>query len=230
LYYRLLRLDVHEAARIINCPKGTVESFVDPEEQDMRNSILLEFNSLCAIYGKPSAKFVRYVDLAEDKEEEEVVPEAEPQLEQVQYEEEEQQAPAEIDLFGGAGIPAAPAPALAPTAPSLILDAAPTIDAATFQNGWGSFPMGVESTLSLGSSPQQATIEQAMSSRRILTMASGGQGGQFKFYFYARAESSLFLVEMLVDSASGAASFKAKSNADQEQVQAFGRLLSSAFS
>jgi len=67
LYYRLLKLDVHEAARIVNCPKVIVDVFAEEEDKEIRERIFKEFNTLSVIYGMPSEKFIRL----KGKEEEE---------------------------------------------------------------------------------------------------------------------------------------------------------------
>mmetsp|Transcript_25879 Transcript_25879/g.43320 ORF Transcript_25879/g.43320 Transcript_25879/m.43320 type:complete len:793 (+) Transcript_25879:89-2467(+) len=59
-YYRLLRHDPHEAARIVNCEKVKVSNFAEAEDHEIRDQIFEEFNSLSAIYQMPSVKFTTY--------------------------------------------------------------------------------------------------------------------------------------------------------------------------
>lgn len=139
LYYRLLQLDVHEAARVVNCPKVVVEQFDEGAEAETKEKIFMEFNSLCAIYNKPSEKFVKYVPPEEEEEEEPagaVAPEPVQEPLSPTRPDEPYQAPAaaaEMDLFGGATEPASPV-----ASPGLVLDSNPAVDANTFQvSGFG---------------------------------------------------------------------------------------------
>jgi len=68
MYYRLLKLDIHEAARIVNCPKSTVDVFAEEEDAELKETIFKEFNSLSVIYNLPSEKFIR-LNTKEDEEE-----------------------------------------------------------------------------------------------------------------------------------------------------------------
>lgn len=70
LYYRLLRFDVHEAARVVNCPKNIVESFVESEDKEQKEKIFAEFNTLTVVYGIPAEKFLAMAKAKEDEEEE----------------------------------------------------------------------------------------------------------------------------------------------------------------
>ena len=51
LYYRLLKADVHECARVVNCPKTAVEGkFAENVELELNQKLFNEFNSLSVIY------------------------------------------------------------------------------------------------------------------------------------------------------------------------------------
>ena len=51
LYYRLLKADVHECARVVNCPKTAVEgSFAESMELELQEQLFKEFNTLSVIY------------------------------------------------------------------------------------------------------------------------------------------------------------------------------------
>ncbi len=69
LYYRLLKFDVHEAARVVNCPKNIVESFVESEDKEQKEKIFQEFNTLTVVYGIPAEKFLAMAKAKEDEEE-----------------------------------------------------------------------------------------------------------------------------------------------------------------
>jgi hypothetical protein len=58
MYYRLLRLDVLEAARVVNCPKVIVDVFAETVDPELKEKIFAEFNSLSVTYGIPSERFV----------------------------------------------------------------------------------------------------------------------------------------------------------------------------
>jgi len=58
LYYRLLKYDVAKAEAVVRCPKVSVNSFVDPGEEDLTDKIFDEFNTLSVIYKKPAELFI----------------------------------------------------------------------------------------------------------------------------------------------------------------------------
>mmetsp|Transcript_2083 Transcript_2083/g.6328 ORF Transcript_2083/g.6328 Transcript_2083/m.6328 type:complete len:832 (+) Transcript_2083:69-2564(+) len=108
-------------------------------------------------------------------------------------------------LGGGAG--------LVDDAPSrALVDAANTVDPATFQAKWAE--IGSENTfqLSLPSLPAAtADAEAALAERRVYTMASGELPAQFKFFFYALDDSSaLYLIQCVIDKASSNATLTVK--------------------
>jgi len=57
-YYRLLKYDVAKAEKVVNCPKISVNSFIDPAEKELTDKIFNEFNTLSVIYKKPSELFI----------------------------------------------------------------------------------------------------------------------------------------------------------------------------
>lgn len=73
LYYRLLELDVEQAARVINCPKACVESFAESDSTELSNRLFQELNtvsvmvnaSCCVSSPRASARGgVREVDMS----------------------------------------------------------------------------------------------------------------------------------------------------------------------
>lgn len=58
LYYRLLEHSPEEARRIICAPKEVVEEFQEEMDQEQRDRIFDEFNTLSIVYKQPAAKFV----------------------------------------------------------------------------------------------------------------------------------------------------------------------------
>lgn len=110
--------------------------------------------------------------------------------------------------------------------PQLQLVTRPVLDAGTFQRKWGQLPVGkaVEEPLQpqalVKLSTPQALLRH-MASSSIACMASGGAAPMFRFFFYAQsveagAGSGFFLIELIVNSASGSASAKIK--AEQEAL------------
>lgn len=71
---------------------------------------------------------------------------------------------------------------------------------------------------------------QQFSKQNIATMASGGQGPSFRFYFHAQllTGSQRILVEMLVNTAAGSIGITLKSNAQADAVTKFSSLLTQA--
>merc|ERR1719410_930496 len=55
---RLLKYDVAKAEAVVRCPKVSVNSFVDPGEEDLTDKIFDEFNTLSVIYKKPAELFI----------------------------------------------------------------------------------------------------------------------------------------------------------------------------
>jgi len=100
MYYRLLRLDVHEAARVVHCPKVIVDKFAETDNKEVKEQIFSEFNSFSVVYNMPSEKFTR-LTLTFEEEEEKVV---------FDEEEEGKKAPEKLYSAPAEGA-AAPAPA-----------------------------------------------------------------------------------------------------------------------
>jgi len=90
-----------------------------------------------------------------------------------------------------------------------------TLDKATYQSKWSGLPVAGQLELSIRSRPITAQlVEQLLSSSaNIITFASGGVGANLKFFLFGRDASSLYLIEMNVDSTSGrlVATFKTDS-------------------
>uniref|UniRef100_A0A6U3AKM9 Beta-adaptin appendage C-terminal subdomain domain-containing protein n=2 Tax=Lotharella globosa TaxID=91324 RepID=A0A6U3AKM9_9EUKA len=59
-YFRLLRHDVHEAARVVNCEKVKVSSFAEADDEELKDQIFDEFNTLSVIYEAPSSRFCTF--------------------------------------------------------------------------------------------------------------------------------------------------------------------------
>jgi len=59
LYYRLLRTDVKLAERIINGDHEKITEFYEDKNEELRERLFLEFNSLSVVYQKPSERFLK---------------------------------------------------------------------------------------------------------------------------------------------------------------------------
>ena len=131
-------------------------------------------------------------------------------------------AAAEEDLlgFGGGGAssyaaptPMAPTFNFAPAAPPLLApDAA--LDAASFQQKWGTLPIAAATTFRAGRVPASAAeLEAAMRRGSFFPVASGDVGGAIKCYVFARDGSmpTFHLWELVLDKATATVSATLKS-------------------
>ncbi|KAK4422287.1 Beta-adaptin-like protein A [Sesamum alatum] len=139
-----------------------------------------------------------------------------------------------IDELLGLGMPAAPGPAPLPSA--LLLNAKATIDPNAFQQKWRQLPVSLSQDISIDprgvaamTNPQ--ALPQHMQGHSIHCIASGGQAPNFKFFFFAQKaeESSVYLVECIINSSSCKVQLKIKAD-DQSTSQAFSELFQSALS
>ncbi|GMH39668.1 hypothetical protein BSKO_07566 [Bryopsis sp. KO-2023] len=129
------------------------------------------------------------------------------------------------DLLGGAS--AAPAP----LAPRINLRPEVTITAPVFQGFWRDLSESTQFTqalrpLAMAALPQNnhQSFCQHMKSGHIQTMASGGGGALYKYYFYAQpmgSPSVWFLVEMIANTASREARITIKSQDAQTAAGQF---------
>ncbi len=58
-YYRLLKTDVSIAQRIVNGDHGKISEFYEDKNEELRERLFLEFNSLSVVYQKPSERFLK---------------------------------------------------------------------------------------------------------------------------------------------------------------------------
>ncbi|KAL2236066.1 UNVERIFIED_CONTAM: Beta-adaptin-like protein A [Sesamum indicum] len=139
-----------------------------------------------------------------------------------------------IDELLGLGMPAAPSPAPQPSA--LLLNAKATIDPNAFQQKWRQLPVSLSQDISIDprgvaamTNPQ--ALPQHMQGHSIHCIASGGQAPNFKFFFFAQKaeESSVYLVECIINSSSCKVQLKIKAD-DQGTSEAFSELFQSALS
>mmetsp|Transcript_6379 Transcript_6379/g.12074 ORF Transcript_6379/g.12074 Transcript_6379/m.12074 type:complete len:795 (+) Transcript_6379:28-2412(+) len=257
LYYRLLQADVHECARVVNCPKVIVEAFVESTDTEMKEKIFREFNSLSVVYSLPSSSFVKIRSREEEEEEREAYEAELARANQPDYEvepaspaaaepdpssapdalgQQQQQPPQQqqggqdvdlLDMFSNVGVSSPAQPAAAAAAFSLAPN--PVVDAPTFQGNWPTLPVAGNVNIQLAPNPAEKAVEQAVNAAHIMTMASGTQGPMMKFYFYARTPANgLFLVEANITIATGAANLIIKSDTPADQHNGFVELFKQA--
>ena len=78
------------------------------------------------------------------------------------------------------------------SAPAFQLADRPKLVSKVFQQHWGSFQFAQTFDVSLSNPLTKESFEQEMLQKSIVTMASGGSGGQLKFFLYAQ-HVSIFL-------------------------------------
>lgn len=58
-YYNLLRTDINLAEKIINGEHEKIGEFYEDKNEELKERLFLEFNSLSVVYGKPADKFLK---------------------------------------------------------------------------------------------------------------------------------------------------------------------------
>lgn len=59
MYYKLLKHDVTVAEKIVTGEFDKITEFYEDKNEDIREKLFLEFNSLSVVYQKPSEKFLK---------------------------------------------------------------------------------------------------------------------------------------------------------------------------
>ncbi|KAL1834658.1 hypothetical protein DCAR_0104869 [Daucus carota subsp. sativus] len=140
-----------------------------------------------------------------------------------------------IDDLLGLGMSVASTPPTPPP-PVLKLNAKAVLDPNTFQQKWRQLPVSVSQDASI--SPQGVaaltnpqSLLRHMQGHFIQCIASGGQSPSFKFFFFAQKseDSTIFLVECIINSSTSKAHLKIKAD-DESSSQAFSTLFQSALS
>lgn len=62
-YYRILKHDLNTARQIITGEGEAVELFFEDQNDDMKERLFLEFNTLSVVYQKPAEKFLKDIAL-----------------------------------------------------------------------------------------------------------------------------------------------------------------------
>jgi len=232
MYYRLLRLNLQEAQRVVNCPKVIVDVFAEANDDATKAKLFNEFNTLSVVYGQPEERFI---GIKQDQEEEDKnAPKHEPtQTDSLLTKDERDPddiktpaSPLSTQTTGGfppstpsaTSTPAKEPPKkeidflgidlveVAAPLPQFELAPKPTIDPATFQSRWGQWSAQVTNFQIKLAAPEvlARTIETSLAGKNFAKMAHGQSGNQLKFYFFGRhAEKGLYLIECVVDVTSG---------------------------
>jgi AP-4 complex subunit beta-1 len=212
LYYRLLLADVHEAARVVNCPQVAVDVFVEEHDDDTRAKIFAEFDSLSCVYNLPSERFIRKLD----DEERRALDEAEEAAYAAAQAEASYQNPDSGMLSHYEG-----------QTPSIPLASAFTIDKSTYASKWSSLEPLTSVEMALNpQSLSSATLEASFANANIHTFASGVVDQTLKLYLYAKDANSeaLFLTEAIISLQTG--QFQATIKADDpNNATAFASML-----
>ncbi|GAB5359852.1 hypothetical protein AAMO2058_000577600 [Amorphochlora amoebiformis] len=227
-YYRLLRLDPHEAGRIVNCEKAKVSAFAETQDSEINDIIFEEFNSLSVVYSKPAARFTTYrrPEIKDPVSHPGSPAQGPPRVSspsrslksppmqilhtetplEVKREPEvkAKPAPATIDILASLADEGPEVETSIPSNPTLLLK--PKLAAQMYKKKWSGLKQKNVFNAKLRTPvPGVKAIESMFRPRGIDTIASGAKGGLMKFYFYAQSakDSSFFLVEANLEIASG---------------------------
>ena len=231
-YYRILRTapdpsiieTVVQTNTHITQTQGFSEENID---DDIRDELMKEFNTLSIIYGSTSDNFIaeeyqiKFIKQPKEHPLSNAAPVQElsvnvinEQLEQTSIQDTAptpapiETAPApvpsagEMDLLGfDGGMLDAPAQSAPPT--SLSLSPSFTMSGDLYQSKWGSVPDDEAMVTSVPFStqpPSTDAVEKALSASNVMTMASGELPDQLKFFLYAEdtVSSSIFMVQMSI--------------------------------
>ena len=213
-YYRLLKYDAEKAEKIVNCPKVSVNSFIDEAENDLTDKIFNEFNTLSVIYKKPAELFIteeplegvsddeddesddddddeksdkiRDDDVSEDRDDAK-----DNQQQQIDEQEKPPQPPGppptQVTDILDMGFGGDQQQQQQQQGPSVILKPNPQCTSKVFQKIWKSTKDNVEKmTKQLKSEDCAQQFENLANSSNFKTMASAPKGRKMKFYFYGQ--------------------------------------------
>jgi len=221
-YYRLLKCGVDKAQRVVNCPKKSINSFIDPAEKELTDKIYNEFNTLSVIFKKPAELFITDEPNEIESDEEEEDDDDDVEEEDVEDEEEEEEegdegiqdevSPEEPKANGGGGgmmdilnMGGDVGQMLQPqdVGPTVNLVANPVCSKKMFQKHWKGEKQRVMTEERRLSSEEEtrSSFESMANGANFRTMASAPNKTKLKYYFYAQeAENeSLHFVECNID-------------------------------
>ena len=185
-YYKLLRTNPQQADQIVNTEKHPIASFYEDDKGHYSEILSQEFNQLSVIYRKLSKKFLKgQKNLLSEQ------PEG-PGMDLTQN---KQEATAETDLLS-LELQEEPQE---PEQPQFVLKSNPEMNPEEFQELWMNLDEEMSLSRKLAMPVEVEQVEQMFSEYQIACIASGGQDGEMKFYFYARDERNIaYLVELNV--------------------------------
>eukprot|EP00163_Fabomonas_tropica_P026258 TRINITY_DN4741_c1_g2_i1.p1 TRINITY_DN4741_c1_g2~~TRINITY_DN4741_c1_g2_i1.p1 ORF type:complete len:735 (+),score=210.81 TRINITY_DN4741_c1_g2_i1:45-2207(+) len=229
LYYRLLAHDVDEAARVVNCFKQPIETFIENQASEVEDKLFDEFNSLSVVYQQPSDRFIvrqtleETIKLRDAAHREQLEEQGDSDLDEeaalMQADVEEGDL---LDMGGSGGGHAAPA------APALELNPSAVVEPGAFQQQWSQ--VTGEDAFSAALSKAHTELEGSLASLGVKCIASGTQGDQMKGYFYGvDAETGgVIMAEILVALSTRTVRATLKSD-NPELLGPFKELISSVF-
>ena len=248
LYYRLLAKDVHEAARVVNCPTIVVDVFAEQADAETVAKIFAEFNTLSPIYGMPSERFIRKLN----DEERRALEDAEAAEQAAALEAAASQSSSSSILGAADPYAAQPSPdshvygppgggfspqsmqqpqhqhQQQPAAQQFQLQPNQSIDKQQYAGRWGALPVVQSLQLQVRPGLSSTPIEQTLQQQSILTFASGTVNGVIKLYLYGRDYGHvLYLCEAVIQQSSGATTATIKVDGNGNAV-GFGQLLQGA--
>ncbi|MES1911931.1 MAG: hypothetical protein MHM6MM_004287 [Cercozoa sp. M6MM] len=223
---KLLKHDVHEAARVVNCAVDVVERFVDAEQSRLQTALLAHFDSVAVVLRRTPADFLKgglVPDWTEEQDDED---------DEDEEEEDTVDTPTTVDnAYGGAGttedflgdVYGSPAannaaqpdgaadvePVVDEAPPAIVLEANVAMSPALFQQKWREIGSVVQRRFQI-SADTISTTTQLLKSSNIHTMASGKAGERLKYFFYAKLQDTLVLMQTLVHQATGQVDVVAK--------------------
>lgn len=204
LYFRLLRRNVDDACAVVGGvaeAKG-ITSFLEELNNEVKERIYAEFNTLSCVYGESSESFVD-----DDYKFKPAVQDAfglggdESKTNGWGESGGAGAGDGGVDLLGGAPAAAAPAaaggadmgldllgfmdgPAAAPAAPAWSLAPSPALAPADYQSKWMALQANGPVNVSVRRVPSEDEMKSAMAAANIACMASGDAGPVLKFFFF----------------------------------------------
>jgi len=216
-YYRLLRKDVYECARVM---AAAPSALAEDDNMLLRDKLFDEFNTLSVLFNKPSEQFVADSHLYSR------APPPPPLL---------ATAPSSSTATGTAGAPRPAAKAVVAEGNLLdggddiwsLIEDAPALDQAAFQANWKALAIVLQESRALARAPGSAAdVEAALAARSVSVMASGDLGDKLKLFVYALDyDAEYFYAEVIVDKKQLQASCTVKSTAAKDAAAKFSRVV-----
>jgi hypothetical protein len=215
-YYRLLKYNLDVANEVVNSEKHPINLFREDDRKSYADTLCEEFNTLSVVYQKPSRKFVKEAALSTA-----LKPAAEPVSAPVVQETDDL---IKVEPIVETSVETPETEAL------LRLDPAAQLTDQEFESSW----LGIEDMVSfnrkiIDQPLSLAAIESLMSSNQIICKASGEVDDVMKLFFFAKAEQSVFFLEVEIVPAQRDITVNVKTT-DQGLLPEFLKVLSTAMS